>query len=143
VRRLGAEPARVLCTRRRDVPITVIRLLSTQHVPQSPEEIHTVLQFFQRFLDVFNDVVVTDGWLDQLIGLAPAGTGGEAERVSVEAMPGALPSPPLARVAGNEVRGALRSHPLAPLRKGEIPYVRHLMGWRLLRMVGKSVWRSA
>jgi hypothetical protein len=58
----GSHQAKVLYTRRNQVPITVIRLESTRHVRQSPEEIHTVLQFFTQFLEVYRpDVMLTYG----------------------------------------------------------------------------------
>ena len=58
----GAERARVLYTRRRQVPITIIRLESTRHGTQRPEEVQTVLEFFQKFLDVYRpDVMLTYG----------------------------------------------------------------------------------
>jgi glycosyltransferase involved in cell wall biosynthesis len=58
----GANRAVVLYTRRRQVPITFIRLESTRHKPQNPEEIGTVLQFFQRFLETYRpDVLLTYG----------------------------------------------------------------------------------
>jgi len=66
----GADRARVLYTRRRQVPITVIRLPSTRHVRQSPEEVHTVLQFFVRFLDVYRpDVMLTYGGDPVTVGM--------------------------------------------------------------------------
>ncbi len=60
--RCGTERARVLYTRRRDVPITVIRLESTRHVRLQPGEIHAVLEFFQKFLEVNQpDAMLTYG----------------------------------------------------------------------------------
>ena len=44
----GADKAQVLYTRRGQVPITFIRQNSTRHVKQTPEEIRTVLGFFQK-----------------------------------------------------------------------------------------------
>ena len=58
----GSHRAQVLYTRRRQVPITVIRLESTRQVPQRLEEIHTVLVFFGKFLDIYRpDVMLTYG----------------------------------------------------------------------------------
>ena len=58
----GPHRAKVLYTRRRDVPITVVRLDSTRHVRQRPEEVHAVLEFFRVFLDVLQpDVMLTYG----------------------------------------------------------------------------------
>jgi glycosyltransferase involved in cell wall biosynthesis len=58
----GANRARVLYTRRRQVPITFLRLDSTRHVQQSPEEIGTILRFFQSFLEIYRpDVLLTYG----------------------------------------------------------------------------------
>ena len=57
----GSGRAQVLYTRRQQVPITIIRLESTRHV-YSTEEIQTVLEFFQKFLDVNRpDVMLTYG----------------------------------------------------------------------------------
>ena len=58
----GADHARMLYTRRHDVPITFIRQESTRHVRQSPDEIRTVMHFFAKFLDVYRpDVMLTYG----------------------------------------------------------------------------------
>jgi glycosyltransferase involved in cell wall biosynthesis len=58
----GANRAKVLYKRRHQVPITLIRLDSTRHVQQSPEEIGTILQFFQSFLEIYQpDVLLTYG----------------------------------------------------------------------------------
>ena len=58
----GTDRAQVLYTRRGQVPITFIRQKSTRHVKQTPEEIRTVLRFFQKFLDIFRpDVLLTYG----------------------------------------------------------------------------------
>ena len=46
----GDDRARILYTRRRQVPITFIRQESTRHAKQSPEEIRTVVRFFQSSL---------------------------------------------------------------------------------------------
>ena len=44
------------------VPITIIRLDSTRHGTQRPEEVQTVLEFFEKFLDVNRpDVMLTYG----------------------------------------------------------------------------------
>ena len=58
----GGERARLLFTRRHRVPITVIRLESTRHTRQSPEEVRNVLEFFEKFLDAnAPDVMITYG----------------------------------------------------------------------------------
>jgi glycosyltransferase involved in cell wall biosynthesis len=58
----GASRARILYTRRHQVPITFIRLDSTRHVQQSLEEVGTILQFFQSFLEIYRpDVLLTYG----------------------------------------------------------------------------------
>jgi glycosyltransferase involved in cell wall biosynthesis len=58
----GDDRARILYTRRGQVPITLIRDESTRHVKKSPEEIRTVLRLFARFLDVYRpDVLFTYG----------------------------------------------------------------------------------
>jgi hypothetical protein len=58
----NASRARVLYTRRHQVPITFLRLDSTRHVQQSPELIGTILQFFQSFLEIYRpDVLLTYG----------------------------------------------------------------------------------
>ncbi len=58
----GRERARLLYTKRDRIAITVIRLESTRHTRQRPEESHAVLQFFEKFLDAFEpDVLVTYG----------------------------------------------------------------------------------
>jgi hypothetical protein len=58
----NANRARVLYTHRHNVPITLIRLDPTRHVQQSPEEVGTLLQFFQSFLEIYRpDVLLTFG----------------------------------------------------------------------------------
>ena len=58
----GSQRANVLYTRRQHVPVTFIRLDSTRHGHDRPEEVHTVLEFFQKFLDVYRpDVMLTYG----------------------------------------------------------------------------------
>jgi glycosyltransferase involved in cell wall biosynthesis len=58
----GPFRARILYTRRRDVPITVMRLDSTRHGRQRPEEVAAVLEFFRKYLDVLEpDVMLTYG----------------------------------------------------------------------------------
>ena len=58
----GASRARLLFTRRQRVPITLIHLESTRIVPQRPDEVETVRQFFQKCLDAFRpDVMLTYG----------------------------------------------------------------------------------
>jgi len=58
----GADRARVLYTRRHQVPITFMHLETTRHIKQSREEIRTVLQFFLRFLEIYRpDVMLTYG----------------------------------------------------------------------------------
>ena len=52
----------MLYTRRGKVPITIIRLESTRHVYERPEEVQTVLEFFQKFLEAYRpDVMLTYG----------------------------------------------------------------------------------
>jgi len=52
----------VLYTRRQAVPITIIRLESTRHVQLRAEEVQTVLEFFEIFLEVYRpDVMLTYG----------------------------------------------------------------------------------
>ena len=64
----GAQHARVLYTRRQHVPITIIRLDSTRHVPQ--RFVQTVLQFFRKFLDVYRpDFMLTYGGDPVTIGM--------------------------------------------------------------------------
>jgi glycosyltransferase involved in cell wall biosynthesis len=49
-------------TRRLHVPITIVRLESTRHVYERPEEVHTVVAFFRKFLDTYRpDVMLTYG----------------------------------------------------------------------------------
>ena len=58
----GSEHANVLYTRRQHVPVTIIQLDSTRHVPQRLEEVQTVLEFFRKFLDAYRpDVMLTYG----------------------------------------------------------------------------------
>ena len=58
----GDDRAQVLYTRRRQVPITLIRHESTRHTTQSKEEIQTALRFFARFLGTYRpDVLLTYG----------------------------------------------------------------------------------
>ena len=58
----GGERARLLFTRRQRVPITVVRLESSRHTRQSPEEVRNVLGFFEKFLDAnAPDVMITYG----------------------------------------------------------------------------------
>jgi glycosyltransferase involved in cell wall biosynthesis len=58
----GSQRARVLYTRHHNVPITIIQLDSTRHVPQRLEEVQTVLEFFQKFLEAYcPDVMLTYG----------------------------------------------------------------------------------
>ena len=60
-------------TQARDVPITVVRLPSTRHVRQSPEEVQTVLRFFEKFLDINPpDVLLTYGGDAVTIGMIQA-----------------------------------------------------------------------
>ena len=66
----GSERARVLSTRRQAVPITIIRLESTRHVSLRAEELQTVLEFFEKFLDVYRpDVVITYGGDPTTLGM--------------------------------------------------------------------------
>ena len=58
----GADRAQILYTRRQQVPITFIRQESTRHSKPAPDEVRTVLRFFQKFLDVYQpDVLLTYG----------------------------------------------------------------------------------
>ncbi len=58
----GGENARLLFTRRQRVPITVVRLESSRHARQSPEEVRNVLRFFEKFLETYApDVMITYG----------------------------------------------------------------------------------
>ena len=58
----GIHRAQVLYIRRHRVPITVIRLESTRLANQRPDEVHAVLEFFGKFLDVNRpDVMITYG----------------------------------------------------------------------------------
>jgi glycosyltransferase involved in cell wall biosynthesis len=58
----GSQRANVMYTRRLHVPVTIVRLESTRHVYDRPEEVHTVVAFFQKFLDTYRpDVMLTYG----------------------------------------------------------------------------------
>ena len=58
----GPYRAQMLYTRRRDIPITVMRLDSTRHGRQRPEEVGAVLEFFRKYLEVLQpDVMLTYG----------------------------------------------------------------------------------
>jgi glycosyltransferase involved in cell wall biosynthesis len=58
----GGDRAKILYTRRQQVPITFMRQESTRHNQPSPEEFRMVLRFFQVFLDVYRpDVLLTYG----------------------------------------------------------------------------------
>jgi glycosyltransferase involved in cell wall biosynthesis len=58
----GAKRALVLYTRRHQVPLTFIRFRSTRHVQQTPGEVGTILEFFQKFLEFYRpDVLLTYG----------------------------------------------------------------------------------
>jgi hypothetical protein len=46
----GADRAKVLYTRRQQVPITFIRQESTRHSKPAPDEVRTILRLFQKFL---------------------------------------------------------------------------------------------
>ena len=57
----GGERANLLFTRQR-VPITVMKLESSRHTRQSPEDVRNVLTFFEKFLDAnAPDVMLTYG----------------------------------------------------------------------------------
>ncbi len=68
----GGDRARILYTRRHQVPITLIRHESTRHTKQSPDEVRTALRFFQKFLGVYRPGVlftyggdgITQGMID-------------------------------------------------------------------------------
>ena len=49
----AGERARLLFTRRHRIPITVVKLESSRHTRQSPEEVRNVLGFFEKFLDTY------------------------------------------------------------------------------------------
>ena len=58
----GGECADLLFMRRRRVPITVMKLESSRHKQQRPEEVRNVLGFFGKFLDTYaSDVMITYG----------------------------------------------------------------------------------
>ena len=58
----GPEQAQMLYTKRGRVPITVIRLESSRHTEHRPEDVQSVLGFFEKFLDTFvPDVMITYG----------------------------------------------------------------------------------
>jgi hypothetical protein len=66
----GSQRANVMYTRRQHVPVTIIRLESTRHVYNRPEEVETVLEFFRKFLDTYRpDVVLTYGGDPITIGM--------------------------------------------------------------------------
>ena len=66
----GADRARVLYTRRHQVPITFIRQDSTRHGKQTLEEVRTVLRFFQKFLGIYRpDVLLTYGGDPVTVGM--------------------------------------------------------------------------
>ena len=57
----GGERANLLFTRQR-VPITVMKLESSRHTRQRPEDVRKVLKFFEKFLDTnAPDVMITYG----------------------------------------------------------------------------------
>ncbi len=54
--------ARLLYTRHQRVPITLVHLESTRIVPQRPDEVETVREFFQKYLDAYRpDIMLTYG----------------------------------------------------------------------------------
>ena len=57
----GEDRARILYTRRGQVPITFIRQQTTRHTKQTMQEVQTVLRFFARFLDADRPDVLL-GW---------------------------------------------------------------------------------
>ena len=66
----GSQRANVMYTRRQHVPVTIIRLESTRHVYNRPEEVNTVLEFFRKFLDIYRpDVMLTYGGDPITIGM--------------------------------------------------------------------------
>ena len=66
----GPYRSRLLYTRRRDVPITVMRLDSTRHVRPRPAEVGAVLEFFRRYLEVLRpDVLLTYGGDPATVGM--------------------------------------------------------------------------
>jgi len=76
------------------VPVTVVANTTNRGFPAAVNQGLKVARGEYLVL-LNNDVVVTDGWLDQLIGLANAKTTGETERGAGNAMVGLPPSPPL------------------------------------------------
>ena len=55
-------------------PITIIRLDSTRHVYERPEEVQTVLEFFRKFLEAYRpDVMLTYGGDPITLGMIAAG----------------------------------------------------------------------
>jgi hypothetical protein len=66
----GSQRANVMYTRRLHVPVTIVRLESTRHVYERPEEVHTVVAFFRKFLDTYRpDVMLTYGGDPITIGM--------------------------------------------------------------------------
>jgi len=60
--RIGSQPARIFSLRRRDVPITIVRLDETRPVGPRTEEIVAVLKFFRTYLESLQpDVMLTYG----------------------------------------------------------------------------------
>ena len=58
----GSGQARLIYTRRYQVPITIVRLESTRKSEQPVEEVRTVLDFFRTYLEVYwPDVMLTYG----------------------------------------------------------------------------------
>jgi glycosyltransferase involved in cell wall biosynthesis len=66
----GTQRAHVLYTRHQKIPITIIRLDSTRHTVQRPEDVHTVVEFYLKFLDAYQpDVLLTYGGDPITIGM--------------------------------------------------------------------------
>jgi glycosyltransferase involved in cell wall biosynthesis len=58
----GPHRAQILYMGRHNVPITIVRLASTRHGPERSDDLETVQQFFQKFLDVYRpEVMLTYG----------------------------------------------------------------------------------
>jgi UDP-N-acetylglucosamine:LPS N-acetylglucosamine transferase len=58
----GDDRAAILCTRRHQVPVSIVQLESTRQVPQTAEALHTVLASFRKTLEVGRpDVMLTYG----------------------------------------------------------------------------------
>jgi glycosyltransferase involved in cell wall biosynthesis len=70
----GEHRASLLYTRRKHIPVTVVRLETTRPVSPAPDELRSVLTFFHKFVETFQpDVIITidcDPISRGMIGLA-------------------------------------------------------------------------